>query len=155
MTEQTTPAQDQAVAAPAPTGKPVKKAAVKKAAPAKGADTKKATTKKAAPAKPAPAVKKAPKEKGDISPNQIKILEALKGGKPLTRKELADKLGISKGFSKMLGAVSKDDYGAAGQSGLCAKGYVIADRGEEDRVSSYKITPAGKAALEKAKKAGK
>ena len=87
-----------------------------------------------------------------LTGNEQKILKALSGGAALTRAELRKKTGINKGWSRALGASSKDDGGVAGKDSLEGRGYVASDRAEGDRQFTYKITAAGRKALEKAGK---
>ena len=93
------------------TKKTAKKASVKKAS-VKKASIKKASIKKTT--KKAP-VKKAPVAKKERDPNalrkpQIRILQALaKSGKPLSRKELADKASVDQaGCVEWVGSVNSD-----------------------------------------------
>lgn len=107
-------------------GKVVKKA-VKKAAKAD----------KAKPERPAGA--------GGVTGNQIRLLQALKSGKEMTRAQLADATGIIKGYSKMLGNVE-----GTHENSLTALGLVkcmVAEEGE--RGMRYAITAKGKQLLTK------
>ena len=120
-------------------------------APTKATTKTAGTTKKATAPKVVKAVKPTteatPKEKGGLTGNQLKALGVLaKATQPMTRSQLAAKTGIKKGWSKMLGQVTK-----GGGNGLEAAGLVksmVADEGE--RGYRYIITAAGKKAVEKA-----
>jgi hypothetical protein len=116
------------------------KAAGKKAAGKKV--VKKAAGKKAAGKKAAAA------EKGGLSGNQRKVLQALAkttADKTLTRGELAEKTGIERGWSKLLGSPTKD----AKDHGMEAEGLVKSQKVEGERGLGYFITAKGKAALAK------
>ena len=141
MTENTTTTTTAAVAT---------KKAAKKAAGAKAA-TKKAAKKGA---KKGAAVKKAAgggkEKKGELSGNAIKVLQAMKGtaanGKTVTRAQLAEKTGINKGWSKLLGNPTK-----GGDHGMEAAGLVKSQKHEGERGLVYFITEKGRKALEAAK----
>lgn len=103
--------------------------------------------------KKAPVVNETP-----ISPNQVKILQLLKGGKELTRKQMGEKLEIEKGFSKLLGAPTSEDSEKTHPNALQTRGYVTSREPEEDEGGSalrYSITKAGGLALEVALKEAK
>lgn len=122
------------------TEKPTKKA-TKSSKPAKAEKKGAKTSKTAKPAK-----KEGAKSSGDLSPNQVLILQALKDGRPRTRAELSEKTGIKKGFSKLLGTQEGGHPDA-----LEPKGYVKSSPPEEgERGMTYTITAKGKAALSKA-----
>lgn len=90
------------------------------------------------------------KAEDGLSPNQIKVLSTLAKAKgPLTRTELATKTGINKGWSRLLGASTKDD---SENGGLEAEGLVKVEKPEDSRGLVYTITAAGRKALEKASK---
>lgn len=92
----------------------------------------------------------APREKGGLSGNKLKVLQQLtKATNGLTRKELSTKTGIKKGFSKMLGAATKSDSENTGMEG---DGLVKSQNVEGRRGLVYTITAAGRKALEKASK---
>jgi hypothetical protein len=55
---------------------------------------------------------------------------------------------LAKGWSRVLGAATKDDNGAAGKATLMAKGLVGAEK-HEGVPLAYHITAKGKAALAK------
>lgn len=114
---------------------------------------KKAKGKKAAKAKAAKAAPAA-KANGGLTGNEVKILTALtKSNKPLTRDQLRSKTGINKGWSRVLGAATKDDGGVNADASLEGRGYVKADKPEGQRTLEYTVTAAGRKALEKAKNA--
>lgn len=92
-----------------------------------------------------------PAKNGTLTGNEAKVLKALSSGAVLTREELRRKTGINKGWSRMLGASSKEDGGAAGDASLEGRGLITSDRPEGERAFSYKLTAAGRKALEKAK----
>jgi len=101
---------------------------------------KKASVKKAAPAKEAaePKKERAPREPKDLSPNMIRVLEALKGGDIMTASALAEATGIAKG--KRIPE-------------LVEKGYLTELVPEEGiRGKRFKLTAPGRKALEKALK---
>lgn len=135
-----------------------KTAANKTATPATKTKTRttgtKVTGKKATPAKAKAAkVEKAPRVAKDLTPTQETVLGLLKNtstGKGKTRAALAEATGIAKGWSKLLGAATKDDNGASGGKSLMGKGYVKSEKHEGESIT-YFITAAGKSALEKAK----
>lgn len=89
-----------------------------------------------------------------LTGNETLTLTALsKSANPMTRDDLRKKTGINKGWSKMLGATSKEDGGAAGKDSLCGRGLVKSFVPEEgSRQFRYAITASGKKALEKAAK---
>lgn len=108
-----------------------------------------------------PAKAKQHKEKGDkadapkasgLTGNEIKVLKALKGAKtPLTRKQLATKTEIAKGWSRMLGASTKDDGGVAGKDSLEGRGLIKVQADPEGgRALLYTITKKGEQSLAKA-----
>lgn len=125
--------------------------------------TTEAATLEAVPAAKAPKAKKAPKANGKkaapaakangLTGNEVLILTALSkaGGKPLTRDQLRSKTGIQKGWSRTLGAGTKDDGGVRGGESLEGRGYVRSDLPEGSRKLEYTLTPAGKKALDKAR----
>lgn len=83
---------------------------------------------------------------------EVKVLAALAGANaPLTRQELSKALGITKGWSRLLGAATKDDLGAAGSDSLEGRGLIQCDKPEGERPLRYTITPAGREALAAAK----
>lgn len=84
----------------------------------------------------------------------LRALTALAGSKaPLTRAELAEATGVQKGWSRLLGAATKEGGGAAGAKSLEARGLVRCEPQEGGRALAYTITPAGKKALAAAQKA--
>ena len=89
-----------------------------------------------------------PRRADGITPDQIKILEALKqttyGGKELTRQELKKITGIKKGYSKLLGAVTIEEFGAGSKTGLEPRGLVKSAKHEGNRSLTYSITSKGK-----------
>jgi len=120
-----------------------KKASEKKATATKASPKKKAAPVKAAPAKPA-------KDKANkLGRNKAKILEALAKSKvELTRADLIEKTGITNGFAALLGAPTG---GAPSKGTLEGDGLVVSAAYEGNRSLFYKITAAGRAALQAAK----
>ena len=112
---------------------------------------------------PAPKAKKAAKkeEKAPAEPRrvagltgtQVKVLDALKNtsqtGSQLTRSQLAEKLEITKGWAKILGAATSEEE--FGEDTLEGKKMVKSITVEGTRGLHYFITEAGKKALAKAK----
>lgn len=87
-----------------------------------------------------------------LTQSKIKTLQELRDGMPKTRNDLVEATGIQKGWSKLLGAVTKDNFGGHADS-LLALGYVkqlVAEEGV--RGTRYQITATGRKALEKAEK---
>lgn len=118
---------------------PKKTTAAKKAAPKKKTTTKKA----AAPNKAAPA------DTGGFTKAQARALVALKGtksGKGMSRADLEAKTGVAKGWSRVLGAGTKDDGGVAGDKTLSAQGYVGIQKLEGEPLSYYLTAKGTKAA---------
>lgn len=116
---------------------------------------KKTTTTKTAPKKTTAAKKAAPKKaapaaKADgLTDVQTRVLTALKNtasGKGLTRAQLSEKTGINKGWSRILGAYTKDDGGANADNSMTGLGLVSSQKMEGEPVSYY-ITAKGKKAL--------
>lgn len=148
----TTETQVAATETPATTSSPAaatKRPAPKKA-PKKGAKKMPttATAKKSAKktAKKAPAAAKTPREKALLTGNERLVLATLaKNSQPLTRQDLASKTKISKGWSKMLGAATKD----VAKDSLEGRGLVKSEKHEDQRAMVYKVTTAGKAMLAK------
>ena len=83
----------------------------------------------------------------DLTPNQIRILEAL-NRKPMTRNELKEKLDMQRGFSKLIGASTLD---VEDPNSLEGRGYVKSERVEKDSGAQgpleHSITVTGKKAL--------
>lgn len=132
---------------------------------AKNTTTTKAS-KSAKASKPAKASKSAKVEKvnrepagrhkADLNGSNIRILSALrKSPIPMTRAELSAVTGINKGWSRLLGAATKEDGGVAGSDSLEAKGYVTNRKVEDERAIQYSITASGRKALDKAEKKAK
>lgn len=97
--------------------------------------------------KPQPAA--APAKPKGVSGNELKVLTALlKAGKSLSRNDLAIKTGIRRGWSKMLGAHTKEIK----PNTLQGRGLVKAVEVEGERAIQYVVTAAGKKAIEKAGK---
>jgi DNA-binding MarR family transcriptional regulator len=83
-----------------------------------------------------------------LNGSQIKILETLVSGRRMSRKDIAEKTGIQKGYSKLLGAQENPS-----ETALEPLGYVKSEEPNEgERGLQYTITAKGKVALEKAKK---
>lgn len=82
---------------------------------------------------------------GQLTNKEHKALSALKKGKELTRKEMAEKTGMKKGWSKMLGATTK---GPCASTSLEGREFIQSKRYESSRVLHYTITDKGKKALE-------
>lgn len=127
-----------------------KKTTAKKATKGKTASTKAkrgTTAKKKQSAKkqaePTPSI-------NGLTSRQVRVLEVLKSGREMTRKEMAEATGITKGWSKMLGAASKQGGGAAAGKGLEQQGYVKIAPNEEGRTLLYSITAKGRKLLAKA-----
>ena len=83
------------------------------------------------------------------NPAQVRALTLLKHTKPnqgLTRAVLAEKSGVAKGWSRILGAATKDAKGASGKSSLMAKGLIQAEKHEGEPIT-YVITANGRKAL--------
>lgn len=98
--------------------------------------------------------KAAPVNDSPLSPNQVRILEMLVSGKEVTRKQMAEKLEIEKGFSKLLGAPSSEDSATNHPNALQTRGYVTCRKPDEEEGGSallYSITAAGRKGLEAAK----
>ena len=115
---------------------------------------KKAPAKKA-PAKKAPAKKKAAESTGTrgrssngLNGSHVKILQALKSGKAMSRADLSEATGIGKGWSKLLG--NKE---GTHEDALESRGFIKSEVPPEgERGLRYKITGPGKQALTKAEK---
>lgn len=111
------------------------------------------------PAAPAPAVAApatAPTQtNGHTLPGRmVNILKQLiNAPTPLTREDLSALTGITKGWSKLLGASTKGDGGVAGDTSLTGRGLVHCSQVEGQRALLYTITAKGKAALEAAQMA--
>lgn len=96
------------------------------------------------------ATAEAPVRKNELSPSRLKILAALaKAPNGLTRNEMAVKTGITKGWSKLLGAATKE---SSANGGMEEAGLVKSSKQEERKGLVYIITAAGRKALEKASK---
>lgn len=97
--------------------------------------------------------KAAPVNTSPLSPNQVRILEMLASGKEITRKQMAEKLEIEKGFSKLLGAPSSEDSATNHPNALQTRGHVTVRKPDEGEGGAllYSITAAGKKALADAK----
>lgn len=101
-------------------------------------------------ATPAPAKEKA---NGGLTGREISVLKALAGATtPLTREHLRGITGINKGFSKLLGAGTKEDGGRAGADSLGGRGLVSCSKIEGEKALTYTITTAGREALTAASK---
>jgi len=113
--------------------------------------TKETTPKaKATKAEPKPKGKAEPKEKG-ISPNQIKVLEALAKSKTeLTYNGIREATGIQKGLTKMIAAQSSK--GATYPDSLEGRGLVTSHEAQGETRSQwcFGITDAGRKALKEA-----
>jgi hypothetical protein len=86
-----------------------------------------------------------------LTPTMVRVLELLSHGSK-TRGELAEATGVAKGWSRILGAATKEDGGAAGEDSLESKGFVKHSKHEGDRSLNYEITAAGRKALATAQK---
>lgn len=88
-----------------------------------------------------------------LTKTAVKIMTAIarNNGRPMTRNDLIKKTGMEKGYSKLFGAVRKEDGGAAGENGLIARGLVKAEVIEDVGIG-YTLTAKGRAALAKAAK---
>src|SRR5262249_17326909 len=76
----------------------------------------------------------APTGNDALTANEAKVLGALAKAKaPLTRKDLAAATGINKGWSRLLGAATREGGGAAGKDGLEARGLVKCEPGGDTR----------------------
>lgn len=145
----------------APTTEATQTAAVNTAAPKKAAKkAMKKASKKVTKKLVKKAAKKAPKaatvQGAELTGNEVLILAAMvkAGDKPLSRKQLAAKTGINKGWSRTLGASTKDDCGAGGSDSLEGRGLIKAAKEEENRFFTYTITAAGRKLLAKVQAAG-
>ena len=100
-------------------------------------------------AKAEPKVEPAVVTKPDLSEREVKVLQALKaaGKKALTRKDLAKATGIPRGWSKLLGAATKEGLGKRGNASLEGRGLIASSKDEGSLTLSYTITPAGTKAL--------
>lgn len=97
------------------------------------------------------AVAPAPAKAGDLTGNMVKVLKALKAKSPQTRKQLAAKTGIAKGWSRMLGATTKEDGGTNGANSLEGRGLIkVTTDPEAGRTLLYTLTKKGEQALAKA-----
>jgi hypothetical protein len=95
-------------------------------------------------AKPAKKEKATKKETGEKVDRTVRILQAMvKLGKPVSRTVLKKVTGIASGWSSILGAVSKEDGGRAGDKGLVARKLVKVEKMEEEGYV-YSVTAAGK-----------
>jgi hypothetical protein len=108
------------------------------------------TTKKPAPkakSEATPAVVDA--AKSDLTERELKVLKALKaaGKKALTRAELSTATGIPRGWSKLLGAATKQGLGKRGKASLEGRGLIASSRAEGELTLSYTLTAAGTKAL--------
>ena len=112
------------------------KAAKKVAAPAVAPEKATAAPAEAKPATPAKA------EKPALTQREITALTALKNGKALSRDELRKATGINKGWSKLFGAATKEDFGG-NTNGLEPRGLVKHATGEKARTLTYQITAKG------------
>ena len=93
------------------------------------------------------------KEKPSLTKKQIKVLTVLSlTASPMNRKQLFEKTGMKKGWSKLLGASTKDGYGTFGGDSLEGRKLVKSQKIEETIGLHYIITSAGKKALEKSSK---
>jgi len=91
-----------------------------------------------------------------LTTKETKVLNVLASSPiPMTRAELTTRTGIKKGWSRLLGASTKEDGGVAGSKSLEAKGYVTNRKVEDERSIQYTITASGRKALDKAKKEAK
>ena len=61
---------------------------------------------------------------------EVRILKTLNKHGVLDRKQLSIKTSIVKGWSRLLGAASKDDLGSAGKDSLIGRGLVRSRKGE-------------------------
>ena len=95
--------------------------------------------------------KRAPSTPDGLNGSHVKILKAL-SNKDLTRGQLKDKTGIERGWSKLLGASTKEGLGTAGETSLEGRGLVNSAKIEGQRSMVYSITSAGKKALANATK---
>lgn len=152
------PAAKKPVAAPAPAA--TQPAAVEPKAEKAAEPTTVATPAKAPAPKPTPKAAPKPEPKPEPKPATngekplskaaiatLTVLNASEGG--LTRAEISEKTGINSGFTSLLGHL---DAGKRESQSLAAKGFiepVMEDRDGKD-VVIWKITDAGKAALEAA-----
>jgi hypothetical protein len=98
--------------------------------------------------KPTKGDTKTTEKKSDLTPNQVKLLKAIKDGKPVNRVQLKHRMGVKGGLTKMLGAATKVDGGAAGKDGLLNRGFVKAEKSGDDRGWLFTITPAGVKAIQ-------
>jgi DNA-binding MarR family transcriptional regulator len=118
-----------------------KKAAAKKATPAKTKSAKTTKTKAAKTTKKKAPTTKVVSTNGELSLNQVKILQALLAAKSkeLTRAELSKSTGVAKGFSRLLGQIETPV-----SDSLKAKGLVKDAQYEGSRHVVYSLTAAGK-----------
>jgi len=73
-------------------------------------------------------------------PSDIRILKALAKGQELTRGQIREATGISKGYSKLLGAATRD----VAPESLQGRKMVQVFQHEGQRALTYKITTVGK-----------
>lgn len=116
------------------------------------ASTSTKSTKKAAKVAAASNGKAKAERNGGLTGTEVKTLTALAKVESANRDKLRATTGVQKGWSKILGASSKEDFGSTGSDSLCGRGLVKVLQIEGDRQYHYAITPAGRKALEKAKK---
>lgn len=92
------------------------------------------------------------KANGTLGKREVEVLALLaKAKKPLSRADMAKATGQAKGWSRLLGAATKDGLGASGDDSLEGRGYVASSKEAGDRSIAYTITAAGRKALDKAK----
>lgn len=113
---------------------------------------KKKAAKKPAKKKTAkkPATKQGSKDLTKAQHRTLDLLRRTKKGAGLTRTQLVERSGITKGWSRVLGAATKD----TDPNTLLGKKYVEAHK-EEGESYKYSITERGKKALAAADKANK
>jgi hypothetical protein len=100
--------------------------------------------KKVATKTPAKSIKSEAAKPAGLTKRQVAVLTALKGGKEVTRKQLAEKTEIDKGWSKLLGASTQDKVSPDSMEGL---GYVKSAQHEGSAQLVYTITSKGTKAL--------
>jgi len=111
--------------------------------PARKILKKKSSAKKAAP-KARTKSARTPSS-GELNGSQVKLLLTLgKSKKEMDRKQLSAKTGINKGFSRLLGAATKDANGVHGSSSLIGLGFVKAEKHEDSRTLTYALTAKGR-----------
>lgn len=113
--------------------------------------TKAPKAKKSAPKAKAKSAAPVVSSNGELTGSEIKILSALTKVESANRDKLRSATGIQKGYSKILGASTKEDYGSTGSDSLCGRGYVKVLKIEGERQFRYQISATGRKALEKAK----